>query len=143
MMRRPKPKRSRITAPKNSSSAAIPLLAAARLIEVSTTAPRKPPIAPGTATRIRIALSMLPTRQCDSPEISVVGSLAACVAALAVAGATPSARSTVAEVTPKPIPSVPSTSWAKPPARAKAATNHISVLLSTSRRVSSQSNLTL
>ncbi|WP_300405668.1 hypothetical protein [uncultured Nocardioides sp.] len=47
------------------------------------------------------------------------------VAALAVAGATPRASSTVAEVTPKPMPSVPSTSWARPPARAKAATNHM------------------
>ena len=71
------------------SSPAIQALADSRLMLVSTTAPRKPPTAPGTATRARIALSTLPTRQCDIPLISVVGSFAACVAALATTGATP------------------------------------------------------
>ena len=65
---------------------------------------------PGMAMRSRIALSMLPSRQCARPLISVVGSLAACVAALAVTGATPMKSSTDADVTPKPMPSVPSTS---------------------------------
>ena len=77
---------------------------------VRTTAPRKPPAAPGSARRSRTAVSTLPSRQCESPLISVVGNFAACVAALAVTGAIPMYSSAVADVTPKPIPRVPSMS---------------------------------
>ena len=55
----------------------------------------------------------------------VVGSFAMCVAADAAAALTPMHSRIVAEVTPKPMPSVPSTICAAPPARAKAAKNHM------------------
>jgi hypothetical protein len=64
------------------------------------------------------------------PLTSVVGSLAAWVAALAVTGEMPRKRRIVALVTPKPMPRVPSTNCARPPARAKAARTNMDALLS-------------
>ncbi len=123
MMRSPNPNRVKITTPKKNSRPAIHDFAEARLRLVSTTAPRNAVTAPGTATRTSTLVSTLPTLQCDRPLTNVVGSLAAWVAAEAAAGAMPMRSSTVADVTPKPMPSVPSTIWARPPATANARTS--------------------
>lgn len=63
-------------------------------------APVKAPIAPGTAIFATTDQSMLPIRQCEAPEASVVPISARCTEADATAGATPVATSSVLAVTP-------------------------------------------
>lgn len=77
MSRSPRPKRAKMTSPKKSSRPAIHALAAARLMLVRTTAPKKPPTMPGSATRTSTFESTLPTRQCAIPLTSVVGTVSA------------------------------------------------------------------
>src|SRR6266508_4515113 len=76
----------------------------------STTAPQKPPTAPGTVMIRTVRQSTLPKRQCETPDTKVVPSSARCTVAEAAAGAVPAATSRVVEVSPYAIPSAPSTS---------------------------------
>jgi hypothetical protein len=89
------------------------------LMPVRTTAPMKADTPRGAPRGPDLGVDV-PLTPVARPLTSVVGSLAAWVAAEAAAGLAPSASRTVADVTPKPMPNVPSTSWASPPARAKA-----------------------
>ncbi len=84
---------------------------------VSTYAPSTAPTAPGTASTPTVRQSMLDNRQCAAPEASAVPTSARWIAAEATAGAVPTASRVVVAVTPKAMPSEPSTSWARKPAR--------------------------
>ena len=81
-------------------------------------APAKAPIAPGTPSRATSRQSTLPSFQCDTPDATLVPSSARCTDADAIAGLRPAMSSSDVDVTPKPIPSEPSTSWAAKPTTA-------------------------
>ena len=83
-----------------------------------TVAPTKAPTAPGRPMRRTPAQSTFPKRAWDAPDAAAVPSLARWTDAEARAGVRPTARSRVVEVTPKPMPSAPSTKDAPKPARA-------------------------
>ena len=65
-----------------------------------TTAPRKAPIAPGTARHTILDQCTLPNRQCETPDIAQVPTSAMCTLAEARAGEMPTANSSVVDVTP-------------------------------------------
>lgn len=85
----------------------------------STVAPANAPAAPGIPSLATSGQSMFLNRQCDTADASVVPTSARCTAALACADATPLSTSRVDAVTPKAIPSAPSTSWAPRPTSVK------------------------
>ena len=74
---------------------------------------------PGIASCLSIFVSTLSACQCETPDTNVVPISAACTAAEATAADAPSVSRSVELVNPKPIPSVPSMSWAIEPAIAK------------------------
>jgi hypothetical protein len=76
-------KRSSTYTPIASRIAAITGAASSVDSEVSTVAPRKAPIAPGTPSLSTMCQSMFLNFQCASPEASVVPTSARCTAALA------------------------------------------------------------
>ncbi len=82
-------------------------------------APRNAPTAPGAPSLSTKAQSMFLNFQCDRPEAKVVPTSARCTAALAWAAPTPDSTSSVVAVTPKAMPSAPSTSWAPMPTNVK------------------------
>ena len=92
-------------------------LAAALDSRVSAVAPMKAPTAPGPARIATMRQSTFPNLWWEIPEASVVPIWAKCTAADAAAGAIPAATRMVVEVTPYPMPSEPSTSWARSPAK--------------------------
>ena len=59
-----------------------------------------PPITPGIASARKIRLSMSLNAACENADTPVVATSAACTVADDIAGGTPSARSTVLEMTP-------------------------------------------
>ena len=74
--------------------------AAASPERVSTCAPKNAAMPPGRAMNATTRQSMFPNFQWDTPEASVVPTSAKCTVAETVAGAKPTARSSVDEVTP-------------------------------------------
>jgi hypothetical protein len=93
--------------------------------ELSTVAPTKAPTAPGTPMRTTSRQLTLPNRQCDRPDAAVVPISARWTLAEDTAGENPLDSSTVLVVTPKAIPSAPSTSWPIRPASAKTSRRRI------------------
>ncbi len=86
--------------PSASSTPDVQGRAAAVESELSTTAPRKAPTAPGRATIRTVRQSMLPNRQCEMPDTRVVPTSARCTDAEAIAGVTPVDSRRVVLVTP-------------------------------------------
>src|SRR5918998_3604505 len=93
--------------------------ASAVITETRTTAPRKAPTPPGTASQPTFFQSTLPNLQCETPDDSVVPTSAMWTLAEASAGEIPTASKSVVEVTPYAIPKEPSTSWAIEPTIAR------------------------
>jgi len=83
----------------------------------SRLAPAKAPKKPGSARIETVRQSVLPRRQCEAPETSVVPTSDMCTAAEAAAGITPVVINSVDVVTPYAMPRQPSTSCAKRPTR--------------------------
>src|SRR5215212_5704661 len=93
--------RARIKIPRlNKNTATIGSATSAVSIEANTTAPKKAPTAPGTASQTILDQSTLPKRQCEIPDAAQVPISAMCTLAEASAGEIPTARSSVVEVTP-------------------------------------------
>ena len=65
-----------------------------------TTAPKKPPMAPGIASGQTFDQSTFPNRQWEAPDAAVVPTSAMCTLADARAGAMPIVNSRLCEVTP-------------------------------------------
>jgi hypothetical protein len=86
---------------------------------LNTTAPKKAPIAPGTASGQTFDQSTFPNRQWDAPDAAVVPTSAMCTLADARAGAMPTVNNRLCDVTPYAIPSDPSTNCAMSPTTAK------------------------
>ncbi len=84
----------------------------------SSVAPAKAPTKPGAARTPTVRQSVLPSLWWEMPETSVVPSSEKWIAAEAATGAIPAATSSVADVTPYPMPSEPSTSCATRPTMA-------------------------
>ena len=99
-------------------------------MEDKKVAPRSAPIPPGIASCLSIFVSTLSACQCETPETKVVPISAACTAAEATAAEAPRVSKSVELVNPKPIPSVPSISWAIEPAIAKKIQFIASTLIS-------------
>jgi hypothetical protein len=88
---------------------------------LSTVAPAKAPMAPGMPMRATRRQFTFPNFQWDRPDVNVVPISARCTLAEATAGEKPLESSTVEVVTPKAMPSEPSTSWPISPARANTS----------------------
>ena len=74
--------------------------ASAVMNALNTTAPKKAPTAPGTASGQTLAQSTFPNRQCEAPDAAVVPTSAMCTLADASAGAMPTANNRLWDVTP-------------------------------------------
>ena len=118
---RPKTVRTRTMTPSTARTSETHGAATSPAMLLSTMAPMKAPTAPGSASMTTARQWTLPKRQCAVPDIRPVPILTTWIDADAAAGAKPTAASSVAVVTPKPMPSEPSTSWAKKPMRATTA----------------------
>jgi hypothetical protein len=94
-------KRARIKIPRlNKNTATIGSAASAVMTETNTTAPRKAPTAPGTASQMILDQSTFPNLQCETPDIAQVPISAMCTLAEARAGEIPTASNKVVDVTP-------------------------------------------
>ena len=99
--RRPPMLRNRHTTYTPSSRRMVDMTGAAASPEtVSRFAPKNAAIPPGTAMKPTTRQSMLPKRQCENPDASVVPTSARCTVADTDAGVSPAASSRVEDVTP-------------------------------------------
>ncbi len=127
--RSPRTDRTITSAPRPKSTTATAGASHEAVSELSTVAPAKAPMAPGTAMRATSDHETLPNFQWDSPEVNVVPISARCTLAEETAGAMPLEISTVLQVTPKAMPSAPSTSCPNRPAKAKTSRRRIATVL--------------
>src|SRR5215204_2436579 len=95
-----KEKRARIYTPRKKRNRATKGAAASAEITLTATAPPKAPTAPGMVNQPNLLQSTLPNLQWERPEAAVVATSERCTLAEASAGATPTARSKVAEDAP-------------------------------------------
>src|SRR5215211_3961484 len=93
-------KRARMYTPKRKRNNATNGAAASAEITLTATAPPKAPNAPGMVNQPNFFQSTLPNLQWEMPEAAVVATSERCTLAEARAGATPTAKSNVAEEAP-------------------------------------------
>ncbi len=84
--------------------------------DASAHAPAKPPSAPGTPSLSAVGQWTLPNLWCERALTAPVATVATLTEAEATAGAMPRPRRKVMVIVPKPMPRLPSTSWAAKPA---------------------------
>lgn len=90
--------------------------------------PKIPPIIPNEVSGHNKSFLMLPNLKCDIPETKVVKTSEVWTLALAIAGGIPNEISKVDEVTPYPIPKVPSIICAKNPIILNSSIDKLSII---------------
>src|SRR5829696_2435957 len=93
-------KRARMYTPRRKRNRATKGFAASAEMALTAKAPPKAPSAPGTVSQIILPQSTLPNLQWEMPEAAVVATSEMCTLAEASAGATPTAKSKVADDAP-------------------------------------------